>query len=672
MNKNNENIKDQSKSTRSNSGRKKEPGGVQATIERLTGQRPCPDHLRAAANKYLKSDLFPTNHKSKISNKDILSAPSADILLINTLELDQVFQGDTDVVVGIMLGRYIKKDLNDKIENAESEIKRRFEIYSYWMQRIGSLKSILNDDATDLKTERLDMKLKSFQHDSSLRTPAPFALRAIQQLETIEERGRLGRPTADECAEQADAYMALGDFVKADKKAQEAIDVDPNHARAWFVRVMVALKQRNLAISEMQHHQMIATEIAEPMSGQESWAREMADDAANKAADFHSHLREILPKALLHWPKINNKYDHNEERIIVRDLFVDQVFSLVTVRNYSVSNRSLSEINGFGPEWALLNSSNYSAAFMSEVDSKELPLSAEEVDVLMQIAEEYDKQKHYFYRLPDRSYFVKSFKLLHLEWLLNIDTYERHWEDWSLTITHYGLNLFEDYILKDDHLAQLWQMHQIRHGDTPTVYLLLERWKKHTESESGDRVDSILLKRHADLFEYLLARDHFKECQKVAKQAQQLIGGKNSRGFNSSHVMDDQYGIPIQNTLYWEYLETLAVIKDALMGGLLNATEIDTLLDMEKLSSSFGKIEFCFWNCSEEYEEGDGYDYEIAPYGIDLTDKQIWFDAINMQLNLTTPNSYAYKFKDVAEILKQSLMERQLSVDQFDEFQSGG
>lgn len=672
MNKNKENIKDQSKSTRSNSGRKKEPGGVQATIERLTGQRPCPDHLRTAANKYLKSDLFPTNHKLKISNKEKLSAPSADILMLNILELDQVFQGDTDVVVDIMLGRYIKEELNAKIENAESEIKRRFEIYSYWMQRIGSLKSILNDDAIDLKAERLDIKLTSFQHDSPVRTPAPFALRAIQQLETIEERGRLGRPTADECAEQADAYMALGDFVKADKKAQEAIDVDPNHARAWFVRVMVALKQRNLAVSDMQHHQMVATEIAEPMSGQESWAREMADDAASKAAGFHSNLREILPKALLHWPKVNNKYDHNEERIIVRDLFIDQVFSLVTVRHYNISNRSLSEINGLGPEWALLNSSNYSADLMNDVSSKQLPISNEEADILMQIAEEYDKQKNYFYRLHDRAYFAKSFKLLHLEWLLDLDTYEKHWEDWSLTIKHHGLFVFEDCILKNDHLAQLWKMHEIRHGDTQAVYAVLELWKKYTKSEFEEGVGRTLLKRYASLFEHLLARDNFKECQKVAQQAQQLVGGKNTIGFNGSLVIGDQYVIPIQNTLYWEYLETLAVINDAISGGLLNDSGIDILLDMERLSSSFGSIEFCFWSCSEECVEGCGYDYEVAPYGIDLTDKQIWFDAINMQLNLTTPNSYAYKFKGVAEILKQSLMERQLSVDPFDELQSGG
>jgi len=197
---------------------KKESGGVQATIERLTGKRPCPQYLRAALNKYLNSPLFQGSRRpgQKIPQKQALQG--ADTLVMNALNLDQVFQGDTKTVTNIITKEISEVALRRKIEAAEGEIRRRFDTYGYWVQRIDALKSVLLDQSVDLKTVRLDARLAAMPAVGSLSQPTPFALRAIQQLEHIEERGRLAQPSANEYAEQADAYLSLGDFIRPEKK----------------------------------------------------------------------------------------------------------------------------------------------------------------------------------------------------------------------------------------------------------------------------------------------------------------------------------------------------------------------------------------------------------------------------------------------------------------------
>ena len=179
-------------------------------------------------------------------------------------------------VAKIIQNELEQTELTKAIDEAQRQSNRRFEVYAYWREHFGTLKALLTNQQVDLKKQRLDEKLRQSQGHSPATTPLPFALRAIQNLETIEERGRRGRWSADEYAEQAEAYLALKDYAKASQKARDAITVEPKHARAWFIRVMVALHQRNRAIHEMQRQQMIADEFAEPMSAHETMARELA------------------------------------------------------------------------------------------------------------------------------------------------------------------------------------------------------------------------------------------------------------------------------------------------------------------------------------------------------------------------------------------------------------
>jgi|GEM_PF-1920143 len=377
------------------SGRKKDPGGVQATIERLTGIYPCPKYLRDAANKYLKSLLFPENHRTKLTMKEKLRSPNADVLIMNALQLDEVFKGNTAMVVKIINSENSendKKQFQDALDKAEKDIQSRFEVYAYWVQHIGVLKSALSNQSIDLKNVRLDEVLKEIPHSQSVstRAPLPFALRAIQQLESIEKRGRLGRPTADELAEQADAYMALRDFNQAGEKAREALEVDPTHAHAWFVRVMAALQLRNSAFHTMKHHQFVAQEIADPMSSQESMAWQLMDDESDRVIKHHEKLNEILPQALLHWPlKQGSQYDYAKERAFVRDLFIDEAFSVAISGKNDCHPLEIFAMNGIAPEWALtenakMTNPQFVEAFRQQ-EYRKLPFNETELKLLTKL-----------------------------------------------------------------------------------------------------------------------------------------------------------------------------------------------------------------------------------------------------------------------------------------------
>lgn len=192
--------------------RTKENAGVAATLERLTGQNPCPEFLRNSFRKYLKGDGSPfrVEGRRRPSEKERLAAPGADTLALNILELDEAFRGDTRTVTRIIGGELTPKELTQSLDFAEAEIHRRFDIYEKWVRRFADLKTLLADQSIDLRTVRLDERLRTA--NSSTDRPyvrRPFAMRAIQELERVEERGRIGRLSAREYAEQADAYMAL-------------------------------------------------------------------------------------------------------------------------------------------------------------------------------------------------------------------------------------------------------------------------------------------------------------------------------------------------------------------------------------------------------------------------------------------------------------------------------
>ncbi len=111
-------------------GRTKSSFGVQAVVERLTGQKPCPGYLRNAANKYLDSSLFPTSRRSEADRSEKLANKESELILMNALTLDEAFRCETEKVAKIIQNELVQPELTKAIDEAEREINRRFEIYA--------------------------------------------------------------------------------------------------------------------------------------------------------------------------------------------------------------------------------------------------------------------------------------------------------------------------------------------------------------------------------------------------------------------------------------------------------------------------------------------------------------------------------------------------------------
>lgn len=615
-------------------GNKKKSDGVIATIERLTGQAPCPTFLRNSLNKYLyEGALLEGASKGRASKKKVqgkLIQGETDALVMNVLNLDQVFNGATTAVVRIVSGEVEGKELEEMLDRAGAELQRRFDAYGYWVQRVEQLKKILGEGNVDLKKVRLDQLIKTPSDASVSSHQNPFALRAFQQLERIEEKGRLGAPTVAELVEQADAYLALGDMRRATAKACSALEVDKTNARAWFIRVMAGLQARNAALRQMRHQEMVAQEIAEPMSAHEVWAREMASEEQGKAADCQQALNKILPQALLHWPRAfagSRSYEHGRERHVVRDLFINAIFAKVAgpqafPRNYY--------LNGLEAEWKFRRENSDLSSIMWEPDPEAVsaPLDSVELQALQLLLQERDNPSAQSYESIWEPGIGREFKLLHLRWALKLDGYTEHWLQFKDLNSLRRPQSFEDEVLGDALMSRLWQVHVVLNDGWVGANAAIESWTVRTLAEREERSDQHRLRQYAWLYHHRYVRSDSSACADIARSAQALVEKLGDRFdyLSSMDCPDDEsVWMPICSSLYWKYLEVLAVQK--MSPTQVGEDGLAMLLEAESIAESFHDVYKCFWRQVDMYEGGGGEEFEIPPYGIDLRDTDPWLQA---------------------------------------------
>lgn len=617
-------------------GNKKKSDGVIATIERLTRQTPCPVFLRNSLNKYLYEEaLFEGARKgragkSKVQGKLIQGV--TDALVMNVLNLDQVFNGATTTVVRIVSGEVGGKELEEMLDRASAELQRRFDAYGYWIQRMGQLKKILGDGDVDLKKVRLDLLIKTLSDASVSSHQNPFALRAFQQLERIEEKGRLGVPTVVELVEQADAYLALSDVRRATAKACAALEADKTNARAWFIRVMAVLQDRNAALRQMRRQEMVAQEIAEPISAQEAWAYEMASEEEGNAADCQQTLNKILPQALLHWPRAfagSRSYEHGRERHVVRDLFINAIFARVAgpqafTRNYY--------LNGLEAEWKFRRENSGLSAIMWEPDPEAVsaPLDSVELQALQLLLQERDAPSAQSYESIWEPGIGREFKLLHLRWALKLDGYAEHWLQFKDLISLRRPQDFEDEVLRNALMSRLWQVHVVLNDGCVGANAAIESWAARILAEREERSDRHRLRQYGWLYHQRYVRSDSSACADIARRAQVLTGKIGDRphysALDSMDCPDDEsVWMPICSSLYWTYLEVLAVLQMSPAQAGENGLAI--LLVAESMAELFRDTEKCFWRQVEMYEGGGGDEFEIPPYGVDLRDTNPWLQA---------------------------------------------
>lgn len=446
--------------------RKKASDGVVATIERLTGKTPCPEYLRQALNKYLYQEhLFEGAKSGNAGGTRKLGrmhSPDTDNLVRNLLDLDALFRGETNTVKEVVTRTITEDELQQKLTEAEHTMQQRIDIYRYWLDRVASARKVLADPNVNLKSDRLDEKLSVAMRDGTRAIP-PFALHALWVQEASESKGRTGLPSATEYVERADAYLALDDLVHAERNACCALEQDKACARAWFIRVAIALRRRQSAMRTFNQKRMEAQECAEPLSAHERWAMEQADEAACDAWQHQRSLDAILPQAVLHWPRRNGRRDHADLWKQVRNLFVDRMF-LIAVHDVqrAGTRQQWAYLNGLEPEWELEHRQNPYASSIGLTGSS--PFTAEETQAIAGLLAEYDGKPRLFFDIIEKNRIATDFRLFHLRYVMRMDGCDAHWARLQTAVGESPMGWQADYLMRDTDVAKLWQMHFCRNG----------------------------------------------------------------------------------------------------------------------------------------------------------------------------------------------------------------
>lgn len=596
-------------------------------MERLTGIRPLPNEIRDVANKYLRSEeLFPKQPKGENENESKLARPGAHNLILNALTLDEIFLGNTKLVVRILLGEASGDEISKNCLAAREDIERRAKVYGYWQQRIPLVEPTI--EGIDFREKRIDDLLAKAPQPSECKLPAPYALRAIRTLERIEEHPRIQGIRASDLVEQAEAYLALDDFDEAAARARRAIEMDPNNAQAWFIRVVSALKSRNKFLAETQRHRIEASEIAEPMSAHERSAYEAADDASSKAAESQEKLDDIVPQALLNWPKNQwGGYEHHVWRQKLLLLMLSQAFRQVCLSGYPGSSKHAFELNGFAPEWALkLNVLEWRHLQGDSVAG--LPLNQSEIEAVELIFSEHDRFGLSIFPWGGVDIYAAEMQLIHLRWILGNKGYEQHWHSLSTEQARMDPERFSQTLLCHPTLSPIWFAHTARHGGIEAVQAALDKWKASVSREAQKQSIESSLGIHVMAFHYQFARADYVGCIETSGVAQSLLTDSLIHATSFPHPFESAVTVPAGHCLYWQYLAALAAVMMRSSGQRISPKAKAILDRAEVWQKAFQKIEECFWTESEEYEWGGGEDFLLPPYGIDLRECEHWVQPI--------------------------------------------
>jgi hypothetical protein len=610
--------------------RKKASDGVVATIERLTGKIPCPMYLRQILNKYLyQEELFEGAKSGKTGGgaKRLghLHGPDTDSLVRNLLDLDALFRGETNTVKEVIMGTITEGELQKKLTEAEHAMQQRVAIYTFWLDRLSSVRKVLAAPRVNLKVDRLDEKLLVTMRDGT-RTIPPFALHALQVQEASETKGRVGLPSASEYVERAEAYLALDDLTHAERNACSALEQDVAYARAWFIRVAIALRRRQSAMRTFNQKRMEAQECAEPLSAHERWATEQADEAAGDVWQHQQSLDAILPQAILNWPRADGRRDHANLWNQVRNLFVDRMFSIAVHDVQRAGTRQQwAYLNGLEPEWELEHQKHPYASSTGLTGSS--PFIAEETQAIAGLLAEYDDKPRQFFDAIEDSRIATDFRLFHLRYVLRMEGGNAHWARLQSAVDESPMDWKADYLMREPTVAKLWQMHFCRNDHASALMQSYAGWLRQTRAQRDGRLYYTVMRQYAYLYHYQFARRQFSLCSEVAENALALFDGAtelNGWFGGEQHPYDNSISMPLHQARYWEYLAALAAVEQRKQGGGLSARAEAILGDESRWRKAFSEQTKCFWTESEEYEEGGGEDWPEPPYGIDLREPASW------------------------------------------------
>lgn len=616
--------------------RPKNPNGVQAKIEKLI-ESPCPEELRTTLSHYLdKTSLF-KNHivtsetlsGSERKSREFKPGIDADNLICNVLLLHQILK-DTQVVSEVIDGTIDNDYLKKILRKSEDELRKRFEAYAYWIYRISSLKKVLQEKTCNFSEDNLEDALQIEVGGIAISKNDPFILRAVRNLEELEESGRLNNPTAESYAEKAEAMLSLGFLDQADEYAASAIKIDETCSKAWFIRTVVALEGRKRAGNDY-FNARLRGEDAEALSSEERWAEEMMEMASNEAELYEQRLREIIPRSILHWPKEPDSpsFNHDSRRIFARDIFVDMMFRAVhplrSRRN--IETKQVYAIHGMledylseAEDFPWVSNDPPPLAKVSLVEGFE----RDALEIVFAERDESLSRGFGFYHWNDDAVLIKDLKLLHLRYVTRNSSYVDHLRKFFDLVDQAVSSKFGTMFVFNPWINKIFTTHLVRlYGDDKASDVISD-WSKKYESEVQSRGAEIILNRLRALFHHHFVRSNFASCIRVARQALLIPESSSCWIGVQDHTCQDGES-RVLDRHFWTYLLVRSAIEEYKVNNSPGEEVIKALLAVERPREYFERDEsFCI---SLEYSD-DATIYYIPPYGESLMETSEWKDSL--------------------------------------------
>lgn len=614
--------------------RKAESNGVKETLIRLFGH----DDDRSLLAKLAGRDPLKQHRLDPDSGSNVFKrSTECDNLIKNLLALDAVFNSQ-DMVCELAESQVSSAKLHQEIERARARLEQKLHAYSYWVDRLSSLEKVLREQSS-LEDFVLEDRLLADSQVSTVGKGTPYALRAVQLLERVEEQGRSSLLSPDQLNEKAWALYRLGLAEQAVAVARQAVEVDAEHSEAWMLLAICCINDKRAADQEVARYKF-QREEAEPLSGHERWAAEMRDMAEDRRAKALADHRAVVFPALLYWPRdLENpyrRYRYRENYEQIRNWCIDWLYSLLLPDSgclpSDVDRQLAYEANGLAPEFVWQEKlSPYSARWRVRGERAH-GLRELEIQVAERICREWEELigRHEDFAFFQRSLLEPSrrflkLKLLHIHYVLGLSGYEvlrqRFHED--LRYLRWG-DL--SAILHQPSLFQTLTTHCAGAG----LEELIRRFDSLVEQVAQEqRGDFAFLKSNLLCREYHhgFVRGEFAGCLRVAQEAQAFLA--SSVGFDSHQLGFRENGQSniLLSLKHWKYMELRAAIEIARE----SAEAQQALLSVAQPAQYFAdEADYLIHEFADI--EGVVDEWYEAPYGESILTSGEWMQAVDALL----------------------------------------
>ena len=617
--------------------RKAESNGVKETLIRLFGH----DDDRSLLTKLAGRDPLKQHRLDPDSGSNVFKrSTECDNLIRNLLALDTVFNSQ-DLVCQLVEGRVKPEALHQEIQRARMLLEQKLHAYGYWFDRLNSLEAVLKEQPS-LDTFALEDRLSVDGQGSAANKGTPYALRAVQLLEQVEEQGRSSLLSSDQLTEKAWALYRLGLTEQAVTVARQAVEADAEHSEAWMLLAICCINEKRAADQEVARYEF-QREEADPMSGHERWAEDMRDMAEDRRAKALTDHRAVVFPALLYWPRDHENahrgYRYRESYEQIRNWCIDWLFALTKPNTSCLSTGEdwlrASEAKGLFPSssWKENPQKHYDR-WMGEAGSTRL-LSAIETQVAMRICAECDEwAAKYPNSSPNYSLFQQGWwkpdthltmlKLLHVRYVLGLPGYELARQSWIKDFREVaGWDLLS-VILYQPALLHALTLHGAVSGlDELMSYMrgLVDTVAKEQQGKISLLTGNLLRR----VYHHAFARADFSRCLSVAREAQSFL--EQAKAFEPRELGMDESQSNTLSLKHWKYLELRAALEIAPES--LEAQQ--ALLSVAQPASYFAEEAAYLIQEVVDFEFGE--DCYVAPYGQSILSSGRWLQTVEALLD---------------------------------------